>query len=72
MASEAGVHCDKLMARGDPSTELLRISEESGMDMLVLGSIGRSGLEKFLLGSVAEKVVRYSKVPVLLVQFKEV
>lgn len=51
--------------------ELLRISQESGMDLLVLGSVGRSGLEKFLLGSVAEKVVRHSKAPVLLVPFKE-
>ena len=69
MASEAGVQCDKLMAQGDPSDELLRLSEESGMDLLVLGSIGRSGLEKFLLGSVAEKVVRHSKIPVVLVPF---
>lgn len=72
MAAEAGVHCDKLVAKGDPGMELLRISQESGMDLLVLGSIGRSGLEKFLLGSVAEKVVRHSKIPVLLVPFKEV
>ncbi len=71
MASDAGVHCDNLVAQGDPSDELLRISQESKMDLLVLGSIGRSGLEKFLLGSVAEKVVRNSKVPVMLVPFRK-
>lgn len=71
MAAGAGVQCDKLVAKGDPSMELLRISQESGMDLLVLGSVGRSGLEKFLLGSVAENVVRHSKAPVLLVPFKE-
>ncbi len=69
IASEEGVHCDKLVAQGNPSEELLRISQESGMDLLVLGSIGRSGLEKLLLGSVAEKVTRHSKVPVMLVPF---
>ncbi len=47
---------------GDPA--------ESGTDLLVMGSIGRTGLEKIMLGSVAEKVVRHSKVPVLIVPGK--
>jgi nucleotide-binding universal stress UspA family protein len=34
---------------------------------LVLGSVGRGGLDRFLLGSVAEKVVQHSKVPIMLV-----
>jgi len=71
MAKEAGVICHKLVAGGVPADELLRISEEMGADLLVMGSIGKSGLTKFLLGSVAEKVVRHSKVPVLLVPTKE-
>ena len=37
------------------------------MNVIVMGSVGRTGLDKFLLGSVAEKVVRNSKVPVLTV-----
>jgi nucleotide-binding universal stress UspA family protein len=37
------------------------------MNVVVMGSIGKTGLAKFLLGSVAEKVVRNSKVPVLVV-----
>lgn len=67
MASDAGLSSKKIVAEGDPSTELLRISHESGMDMIVIGGIGRSGLGKFLLGSVAEKVIRHSTVPVMLV-----
>lgn len=67
MASDAGLPLKKIVAEGDPSSELLRISQESGMDMIVIGSTGRSGLNKFLLGSVAEKVIRHSKVPVMLV-----
>ncbi len=70
MAKEAGVTCHKQVVGGDPAEELLRISKESGMDLLVMGSIGRSGLSKILLGSVAEKVVRHSEVPVLLVPVK--
>ncbi|MDD1752620.1 MAG: universal stress protein [Methanotrichaceae archaeon] len=65
IAKEKGIPCQKLIARGDPSQELLKLSQ--GFDLVVLGSIGKTGLEKFLLGSVAEKIVRYSKIPVLLV-----
>jgi nucleotide-binding universal stress UspA family protein len=67
MAKDAGIACQKIIARGEPSEELLRISKENGIDMLIMGSIGRTGLDKILLGSVAEKVVRDSTVPVLLV-----
>src|SRR5512136_1876388 len=63
IARENGLLCQKLIARGDPSQELLKLSQ--GLDLIVLGSIGKSGLEKFLLGSVAEKIVRHSKIPVL-------
>ncbi|MFB3766293.1 MAG: universal stress protein [Methanotrichaceae archaeon] len=71
MASDDGLSSNKIVAEGDPSSELLRISRESGMDLLVIGSIGRSGLSKLLLGSVAEKVIRHSKVPVLLLPIVE-
>jgi nucleotide-binding universal stress UspA family protein len=67
IALNAGVNFERVVAEGDPSTEILKRSAEDGIDLLVMGGIGRSGLEKFLLGSVAEKVVRHSKVPVMIV-----
>jgi nucleotide-binding universal stress UspA family protein len=67
MANDAGVASHKLIARGEPSKELLRISQESGVDLLIMGSIGRTGLDRIILGGVAEKVVRNSAVPVLLI-----
>jgi nucleotide-binding universal stress UspA family protein len=67
MATNAGMSCQKLIARGEPSKELLRLSRESGADLLIMGSVGRTGLDRIILGSVAEKVVRNSAVPVLLV-----
>ncbi|NTV28048.1 MAG: universal stress protein [Methanothrix sp.] len=67
MANIAGISCQKLITRGDPSKELLRVSMESGVDLLIMGSIGRTGLDRIILGGVAEKVVRNSEVPVLLV-----
>jgi len=67
MATRAGVPFEKIIVEGNPSEEILRRSSESGMDLLMMGSIGRTGLEKLMLGSVAEKVVRHSKIPVLIV-----
>ena len=67
MALKAGVPCTKMVLKGHPSDELIRYSQESGADLLVMGSVGKSGLNRFLLGSVAEKVVQHSKVPVALV-----
>jgi nucleotide-binding universal stress UspA family protein len=70
MALGAGVAYEETIAKGDPS-ELLKLSSHSGFDLIVMGATGRSGLKKFLLGSVAEKVVRHSQVPVLIVPGKE-
>jgi nucleotide-binding universal stress UspA family protein len=65
LANKAGITCEKVVAEGNPSEELLKLGE--GMDLVVMGRVGRSGLDRFLLGSVAEKIVRNSKVPVLAV-----
>ena len=68
-SKDEGVSSEKLILKGDPSDELLRYSKEIGADILVIGSIGRTGISKFLLGRVEEKVVRHSEVPVMLVPF---
>jgi nucleotide-binding universal stress UspA family protein len=67
IAMQSGVSCSKAIIKGNPSEDILRFSLESGMDLLVMGRVGRSGLNRFLVGSIAEKVVRHSKVPVLMV-----
>jgi nucleotide-binding universal stress UspA family protein len=67
MAQDATVACKKVITEGNPSDQLLRRSKEMGVDLIVMGSTGRSGWNKFMIGSVAEKVVRHSQVPVLIV-----
>jgi len=67
MVERVGLVCEKKVLEGNPSEELLHFADEAGMDIVVMGSVGRTGLDKFLLGSVAEKVVRNSKVPVMTV-----
>jgi len=66
------VSCHKIVAEGSPSEELIKISQSLGMDLLIMGSLGRTGMEKFLLGSVAEKVVLQSPIPVLLIKGDEI
>ena len=56
---------------GNPSDEIMRYAKKEGTDVIVVGAVGRTGLDKFLLGSVAEKVVRNSKIPVLTVPREE-
>jgi nucleotide-binding universal stress UspA family protein len=66
-AKEAGVAFERVLVEGSPGEEIIRYAEKKGNDVIVIGSVGRTGLDKFLLGSVAEKVVRSSKIPVLTI-----
>lgn len=68
MAKAAGVPGEGRVIEGRPAEDIMKLADEANMDIIVMGSIGKTGLEKFLLGSVAEKVVRNSKVPVLIVR----
>src|SRR5438477_334580 len=54
-------------ALGAPATEICRAADELDADLIVLGTHGRTGLRHAILGSVAEKVVRHSKRPVLTI-----
>lgn len=52
---------------GSPSDVILKTAKEENVDLLVVGTSGKHGLDRFLLGSVAEKVVRSASCPVLVV-----
>jgi nucleotide-binding universal stress UspA family protein len=68
MAKEAGVPAESKIVEGNPADDIIKTAEEGRADLIVMGGMGKTGLEKFLLGSVAEKVVRNSKIPVLVVR----
>ncbi len=53
-----------MIKNGKPAEVILKTAEEENVDQIVIGKSGKHGLEKFLLGSTAEKVVRNAKVPV--------
>jgi universal stress protein A len=54
--------------KGNPGKEILRAIRELGVDSVVIATHGRKGLSRALLGSVAEQVVRGSRVPVLTIR----
>jgi nucleotide-binding universal stress UspA family protein len=65
-ASSVSVRTEVLIGR--PFMEIIRYAREQTIDMIVLGTHGRTGLKHALLGSVAEKVVRKSPCPVLTIR----
>lgn len=65
---KAGLQVETHLVRGVPHAEIVRRAQDEGADMIVLGTHGRTGLEHLLLGSVAERVVRTSPIPVLTVR----
>ena len=58
------VNLSTMIKAGKPAEVILKTAQEEGVDSIVIGKSGKHGIEKFLLGSTAEKVVREAKVPV--------
>ena len=67
---EFGLDVRTIKREGIPADEIVSVAEEEDADLIVIGSFGRSALEKLLLGSVAEKVIRHAPCPVLVVRNK--
>jgi nucleotide-binding universal stress UspA family protein len=65
---EAGLPVETAVEVGVPHTTILEYADAHGADLVVMGTHGRTGLDRYLLGSVTEKVVRLSDVPVLTVR----
>jgi nucleotide-binding universal stress UspA family protein len=59
---------ERRLVEGDPASEILDIAREIAADLIVMGTHGRTGLSRFLMGSVAEQVVRKAGCPVLTVK----
>ena len=68
LAAEHGVTLHTDRGRGRPDRLIVRYADDEDVDLIVIGSHGRDGVARVLLGSVAETVVRRSSVPVLVVR----
>jgi nucleotide-binding universal stress UspA family protein len=69
---EKGLSASRSVVSGTPHREIIKKAEQEKADLIIMGTHGRTGVERLLLGSVAEKVVRLSMIPVLTVRLPEV
>lgn len=68
---EMDVDVVESVVAGQPHRQIGRYTEKNGLDLVVMGSAGRSGIRRALLGSVAERTLRTTKVPVMVVDIRE-
>lgn len=69
LAEAEGFHnVECLIKEGVPAKEIISTAKEIEVDLIVMGTSGKSGLDRFLIGSVTERVVRTSKIPVLIIR----
>ncbi|WP_254529424.1 universal stress protein [Natrinema gelatinilyticum] len=70
-ASREGVDVVTAVEQGVPHEEILAFADEHGIDLIVMGTQGRTGLDRVLVGSVTERVVRMADVPVVTVRLTD-
>ncbi|KAB1193063.1 universal stress protein [Haloferax sp. MBLA0076] len=67
-ADEHGVTVDTTVAEGDPATTIAEYAETGDVDLIVMGTHGREGVDRLLNGSVAERVGRHVSIPVTTIR----
>ncbi|SEO68847.1 Nucleotide-binding universal stress protein, UspA family [Halorientalis persicus] len=70
-AREAGLEVRTAVREGFPAEDLIEYADEEGIDLLAMGTHGRTGLNRFLLGSTTERIIRHADAPVLAVNARE-
>jgi nucleotide-binding universal stress UspA family protein len=68
LAQKEGVKASSLLAKGRPFEQIVHLAKGLKMDLIVMGTFGRRGAERILIGSVAERVIEYASCPVLVVR----
>jgi nucleotide-binding universal stress UspA family protein len=64
----AGVEVEPEVLEGNPADEIINFAQKNDIDLIIMGTLGKTGIQRFLLGSVTENVIRHSKKPVLVVR----
>ena len=68
LAYRAPVNVKPVIAAGDAATQITKHVEDNDVDLIIMSTHGRSGIKRWMMGSVADKVVRYSNRPVRLIK----
>ena len=69
LAASCGVSCETLSAEGNPGRTVAELAED--FDLVVMGTAGRTGIRKMLMGSVTQYVIANTECPVMAVKIKE-
>jgi nucleotide-binding universal stress UspA family protein len=67
---EMGIDTECVVIVGDPGPTIVDYAEKSDIDLIAIATHGRSGITRMIFGSVAEYVIRNSKLPILLIRSK--
>lgn len=65
---DAAIRIEHVLEEGDPATAIMQVALERECSLIVMGTHGRTGLSRMLMGSVAEQIVRQSPLPVVTVK----
>lgn len=65
---EKGINPEKILVHGDPADEVCDYAEENDFDLIIVADKGHGKVERFLLGSISDKIVRHSKKTVMVVK----
>jgi len=68
LAEKEGVKATSLIVKGRPFEQIVHLANGLNMDLIVMGTYGRRGAERILIGDVAERVIEYAHCPVLVVK----
>jgi nucleotide-binding universal stress UspA family protein len=68
LAEKTGLMVASLITKGIPFEQILKLQKELQTDLIVMGSSGRRGADRILIGSVAQHVIEYATCPVLVVK----
>ena len=69
--SKSSLDVEEIVLTGHPAEEIINYANQEKMDLLIIGSHGFKGFEKFVFGSVAEKVIKMAPCPVLTINTHE-
>ncbi|WP_049926084.1 universal stress protein [Halopiger goleimassiliensis] len=70
-ATREGIETVTAVEHGVPHEEILSYAEDNDVDMIVMGTQGRTGLDRVLVGSVTERIVRMAEIPVVTVRLTD-
>jgi len=68
LAQKEGVKSSSLLVKGTPYEQIVHLARELSIDLIVMGTYGRRGTERVLIGSVAQRVIEYAPCPVLVIK----